>query len=148
MKKLFCLFTFLISSIAFSQNKQQDHSLHITITEKSDQPLSSRAHSYVYTLKNISRENILFTINTTAVDCNKKSSKMKVKIQTSTNQSIENIQVKAQASYSFTIKLERNHLTKLDTWSCVEINAIDRTGIPISNTVKLSQFIPDTKKFQ
>jgi len=148
MKKLFCLFTILITSISFSQNKQQEHTLYIAITKKSDQPLSSKAHSYVYTIKNTSSKNVLFTINTTSVDCKENSSKMKVEIQPAINKSVENIQIRGKASYSFNIKIQRNHLTKLDTWFCVKINTIDNRGIPISNTVTLSQFIPDTKKFQ
>ena len=148
MKNLFCLLTFLIINITFSQYKQQEHTLHIAIAEKSDQPLSSNTHSYVYTINNTSDKNVQFTINTTTVNCEKKSSKMKIEIQTAINQSAENIQLGAKNSFSFKLNLQRNHLTKLDTWSCVEISAIDNKGIPISNTITLSQFIPDTTKFQ
>lgn len=148
MKKLFCLFTFLIASITFSQNKQQEHTLHISVSEKSDQPLSSKVHSYVYTVKNTSNKNIQFAINTTPIDCKGHSSKMSVEILSHLNQKISTIRVKSKASYSFNIELRRSHLTKLDTWFCVQINAIDIRGVPISSTVTLSQFIPDTKKFQ
>jgi len=148
MKNLFCLVTILIVSTTFSQNKQQEHTLHIAITKKSDQPLSSKVHIYVYTVKNTSSKDIQFEINTTPVGCKDNSSKMNIEIQSATNQRVENIQVKAKASYSFKLKLQRNHLTKLDTWSCIQINAIDNKGIPISNTITVSQFIPDTKNFQ
>ncbi len=146
MKKLFCLITFLTISITFSQNKQEVSTLHISILEKSNAPLSHKVHSYTYVVTNNSNKNILYTIKTKQINCKEKSSNMSVKMLSNSFNKIVNIN--SNDSKSFTIEMRRNHLTKLDTWSCVQVNAIDNNGIPISNTITLSQFTPDTRNFQ
>ena len=146
MKKSFCLITFLIASFTFSQNKQQASTLHISISEKSNAPLSQQVHNYTYTVTNNSTKNINYTINTKQIICKEKYSKMSVKMLNSSSNKATNIN--SRDSKSFTIEMRRNHLTKLDTWSCVQINAIDNNGIPISNTITLSQFTPNTRNFQ
>ena len=146
MKKLFCLITFLTLSIAFSQNKQEVSTLSISILEKSNAPLSHQVHSYTYAVTNNSNKNILYTIKTKQINCKEKSSNMSVKMLNSSFNKVVNIN--SNDSKSFTIEMRRNHLTKLGTWSCVQVNAIDNNGIPISNTITLSQFTPDTRNFQ
>jgi len=146
MKKLFCLIIFLITSITFSQNKQQVNTLHISISEKSNAPLSHQVHSYTYTITNNSNKNIQYTIKTTPTNCKRKSSSMSIKMLNSSLKKVINISPKI--SKSFTIEIRRNHLTILDTWSCFQINAIDNNNIPISNTITLSQFTPNTRNFQ
>jgi len=148
MKNLFCLVTFLITSIAFSQSKQQENTLQISIVEKSDAPLSHQVHNYTYTVTNNSSKNIQYTITTKQITCKEKYSEMSVKALTSSFNKATNIHVNARSSKPFIIEMKRNNLTKLDTWSCVQINAIDNNGVPISNTVTLSQFTPDTRNFQ
>ena len=148
MKNLFCLVTFLITSIAFSQNKQQKNTLHISIVEKSDAPLSQQVHNYTYIVTNNSNKSIQYTINTKHVVCKNKSSEMSVKALTSSLNKAANINVNARGSKSFKIEMKRNHLTELDTWTCVQINAVDNNGVPISNTITLAQFTPDTRNFQ
>lgn len=146
MKKLFCLITFLTINIAFSQNKQEVSTLHISILEKSNAPLSHQVHSYTYVVTNNSNKNILYTIKTKSINCKEKSSNMSVKMLNSSFNKVVNIN--SNDSKSFTIEMQRNHLTKLDTWSCIQVNAIDNNGIPISNTITLSQFTPDTRNFK
>jgi len=148
MKNLFYLITFLIASITFSQNKQQASTLHISIVEKSDAPLSHQVHNYTYKITNSSNKKIQYTINTKQVTCKNKSSEMSVKSLNSSFNKTTNTLINAKDSKSFTIEMRRNHLTKLDTWTCVQINAIDNNGIPISNTITLAQFTPDTRNFQ
>ena len=146
MKKLFCLITFLTINIAFSQKKQEVSTLHISILEKSNAPLSHQVHSYTYVVTNNSNKNILYTIKTKSISCKEKSSNMSVKMLNSSFNKVVNIN--SNDSKSFTIEMQRNHLTKLDTWSCIQVNAIDNNGIPISNTITLSQFTPDTRNFK
>lgn len=146
MKKLFCLLTFTIVSLAFSQQKKS--LLQVTLLEKSKAPLSTHTHSYTYTVKNTSGKPIAFAIETKQTDCLKKSSKMSVSVHSSSNNKRSNGSLSAHESETFTVELQRNHLTKLDTWSCLEIFAIDQQGRSISNTIQLSQFIPDTNNFK
>ena len=148
MKNLFFLITFLITSFAFSQNKQEENTLQISIVEKSDAPLSHQVHSYTYAVTNNSNKNIQYTINTKQINCKEKSSEMSVRTLNSSFNKITNVHINARDSKSFIIEMKRNHLTKLDTWSCVQINAINNNGVPISNTITLSQFTPDTRNFQ
>ncbi|MGB1269984.1 MAG: hypothetical protein ACPG45_09615 [Flavobacteriaceae bacterium] len=146
MKKLFCLLTLFAISFAFSQQKATP--LQITLLEKSKAPLSTHIHKHTYSIKNSTNEAIEYTIVTKQVDCKRKSSKMSVNIHSSTHTKLSKVLIKANTSKTFTVELQRNYLTKLDTWSCTEISATNQHGNPISNTVTLTQFIPDTKKFQ
>ena len=73
---------------------------------------------------------------------------MSVRTLNSSFNKITNVHINARDSKSFIIEMKRNHLTKLDTWSCVQICAINNNGVPISNTITLSQFTPNTRNFQ
>jgi len=146
MKKLFCLIIFLITSITFSQKNQYAKTLHISVLEKSNVPLSNKVHKYTYTVTNNSSNNIKYLINVTPIDCKRKSSGMSVRILDTSLKKMTVIS--PHESKLFEIELRRNHLTKLDTWSCLKINAVDRDNNPVSNIITVSQFIPDTKNFQ
>ncbi len=144
MKKLFYLLTITAMNFAFSQQKST--LLQVSLLEKSKAPLSTHIHKHTYSIENTTNKTIEYAIVTKQVDCKKKSSKMSVNIHSQTK--LSRIQIEANASKAFTIEMQRNNLTKLNTWSCIEISAVNQQGITISNTVTHSQFIPDTNNFQ
>jgi hypothetical protein len=146
MKKLFCLVTITIVSLSFSQQKETQ--LQITLLEKSKTPLSKKTHNHTYNLINSTDRAIEYTIHTNQIDCKNNSSKMSVNVHSLTGEKLSKVFINANASQTFTVVMQQNHLTKLDTWSCVEISAINQQGSSISNTLVLSQFTPDINNFK
>ena len=146
MKKLFCLLTLFAISFAFSQQKTTP--LQVTLLEKSTAPLSTHIHKHTYSIKNSTNETIEYTIVTKQVDCKRKSSRMSVNIHSATHTKLSKVLIKANASKTFIVEMQRNNLTQLNTHSCIEISAVNQQGYTVSNTVTHSQFIPDTNNFQ
>ncbi|MGB0974890.1 MAG: hypothetical protein ACPGU9_07860 [Flavobacteriaceae bacterium] len=146
MKKLFYLLTFTTISLVFGQQKATP--LQVTLLEKSKAPLSTPTHTHTYSILNSTDKDIEYSVVTQQGNCNKNTSKVSINLHSDKNASVSKIVIKANTRQTFTVKTQRNYQTKLGTWSCIEIFAVDQYGTPVSNTAELSQLIPDPNNFQ
>lgn len=143
----FIVCIFLAFNVAIGQNKQKSEVLQFSIIKKSDEPLSNTEHFYELIIHNKSSKAIDYTITTTDFSCHNNFSKLNNELVSLKNQKLESLRISPYQYFSFKIKLTRNHLTKLNSWYCFDINAVDKQGKVISNTLQLSQFIPDPRNF-
>lgn len=143
----FIVCIFLTINTSIGQNKQKSEVLQFSIIKKSDQPLSDTEHFYELIIHNTSNKVVDYTIATTDFSCHNNFSKLNNELVSLKDQKLESLKISPSQYFSFKIKLTRNHLTKLNSWYCFEINAIDKQGNSISNTLQLSQFIPDPRNF-
>ena len=117
----FILFVLLVGNFSVAQNKQNSELLELSIVNNSNNRLSSSTHFYELQLVNNSNKAIEYTIVTKEVKCKKNTSKLHNEVISNQGFKLETQKILSQESYSFKIKLTRNHLTKLNTWNCIEI---------------------------
>ncbi|MEY8848928.1 hypothetical protein AB9K26_08935 [Psychroserpens sp. XS_ASV72] len=124
--------------------------LQINIKEGSDKPNTESEHLYLLEIKNDSKATANFTIKTTNVNCNEIDSERQTVLN---HKALSKTSKREQSSYSlqpeaaleFYVKTMRPINTKLNTWNCTQVQAVNSNGRPISNTITIKSLIPDPK---
>ncbi len=133
---------------SFAQNNIQ-----LTLVERSDRPNTDKEHIYTVEVNNTSSSQQKIALSATNVNCdNVKAASIKNDMEVSlldmSKGSLQTLILSPGQSKKIYIKLNRTANAKLNTWSCIEINAGGIDSKNSNSSLLIKQFIPDPKSFE
>lgn len=144
--KTITTFLFLCFASLFVHGQTQ---LELSIKKASDAISSVSEHLHLMEIKNLGRSTSDFNVAMVNKECQyietTQQSILKNQLLDVNKNPIDHISVTPGESVVFYIKLTRPFNTRLNTWNCTEIYAIDQNEKPISNSVTIETLIPDPR---
>lgn len=139
---LFGLLLLLSITHSFAQNV-----VSIELTQRSQKPISEFEHTHRFEVSNKNNQTVIFDLNASIEDCGNNLAQSNLEYQlldSNKNPLSPSVTIPARKSVTILLRTKRNTQSKLQTWNCIELKAIDSDNQMLGST-RIKSFIPDPK---
>lgn len=157
---LFCVPFSVFGQLSKSDNTSTVNTgikpVKLTLIKSSEEPSTNPEHIYLLSAGNISDKPVSLIITAGNTNCGSAKSSPFSQIvyweDSEFNKTLSDkssvITIKANSTAMFYVKLTRSVDSKLNTWNCTEIKAIDANNHELAESILIESFLPDPADFR